>query len=102
MSPWAIFIASAGLACEASHDCWNRPGAYRPRSSPMRLVIALILTACVVPPAPGGKIETLAGTGKAGYAGDGGKAVLAQLNQPFHCDLDGDGNVDVAGPVNQR
>lgn len=28
-------------------------------------------------------IETVAGTGKAGYGGDGGKASLAELNQPF-------------------
>src|SRR5437660_4810129 len=27
MSPWAIFIASAGTASEASHDRWDRPGA---------------------------------------------------------------------------
>jgi sugar lactone lactonase YvrE len=32
-------------------------------------------------------ISTIAGTGKAGYSGDGGEASSACLNQPFHCDL---------------
>ena len=34
-------------------------------------------------------IDSVAGTGKSGYAGDGGPAAKALLNQPFHCDLDG-------------
>lgn len=41
-------------------------------------------------------ISTVAGTGKAGYAGDGGPAVAAQLDQPFHCELDGKGNLFIA------
>jgi streptogramin lyase len=32
-------------------------------------------------------IDTLVGTGKVGYAGDGGKAAAALLNQPFHCEF---------------
>jgi sugar lactone lactonase YvrE len=36
-----------------------------------------------------GKIDTVAGTGQKGYAGDGGPAVRALLDQPFHCDLAG-------------
>jgi hypothetical protein len=32
--------------------------------------------------APGGKISTVAGTGVAGFSGDGGPAVDAQLNTP--------------------
>lgn len=41
-------------------------------------------------------ITTVAGTGKAGFSGDGGPAVAAQLNQPFHCELDGKGNLYIA------
>jgi streptogramin lyase len=45
-------------------------------------------------------IETIVGTGKPGYSGDGGPALKAQLNQPFHCDLDADGNVYIAEAFN--
>jgi streptogramin lyase len=45
-------------------------------------------------------ITTVAGTGKAGYSGDGGKATSADLNQPFHCALDKDGNLYVAEAFN--
>ncbi|MFQ3593227.1 MAG: hypothetical protein SNJ82_08580, partial [Gemmataceae bacterium] len=41
-------------------------------------------------------IDSVAGTGKAGYAGDGGPATAALLNQPFHCVLDGKGNLLIA------
>src|SRR6476661_546697 len=41
-------------------------------------------------------ITTVAGTGKAGHAGDSGKAVEALLDQPFHCELDGKGNLYIA------
>lgn len=41
-------------------------------------------------------IRTVAGTGKAGFSGDGGPAVAAQLDQPFHCELDGKGNLYIA------
>lgn len=39
---------------------------------------------------------TVAGTGKGGYAGDGGPAARALLNQTFHCELDGRGNLYIA------
>src|SRR5262249_49999290 len=45
-------------------------------------------------------IDTVAGTGKAGYSGDGGPAIKARLNQPFHCDLDSDGNLYIAEAFN--
>jgi streptogramin lyase len=45
-------------------------------------------------------ITTVAGSGKAGHAGDGGKAVEAQLNQPFHCELDGKGHLYIAEAAN--
>ena len=41
-------------------------------------------------------IQTIAGTGRAGYDGDGGQAAEAALDQPFHCDLDGRGSLYLA------
>lgn len=46
------------------------------------------------------RMTTVAGTGKAGYAGNGGPATKALLNQPFHCDLDGKGNLYIAEALN--
>ena len=60
------------------------------------LVVAVAVLAA--PPVPG----TLAGTGQPGFAGDGGPAVAARLNQPFHCDLDGQGHLFVADMANDR
>jgi hypothetical protein len=47
-----------------------------------------------------GTIDTVAGNGARGYAGDGGLAVKARLNQPFHCDLDGKGGLYIADAFN--
>lgn len=40
-----------------------------------------------------GKIETVAGSGQQGYAGDGGPAVKAQLNEPYEVRFDAAGNM---------
>ena len=40
-----------------------------------------------------GQIQTIAGTGEAGYAGDGGPADRALLREPFMCDFDSRGNL---------
>jgi streptogramin lyase len=66
----------------------------------MRTTLSLIVLGCFLVPAVAGTIDTLAGTGKAGYAGDGEKASAALLNQPFHCDLDSKGNLFVAEAFN--
>jgi hypothetical protein len=50
------------------------------------------------PPAP--IMATLAGTGKAGFTGDGGPANKATLNQPFHCEVDGKGTLYIAEAFN--
>jgi DNA-binding beta-propeller fold protein YncE len=47
-----------------------------------------------------GRIRTVAGTGKAGSAGDGGEARKAMLNGPKHLCVDGDGNVIIADTEN--
>jgi hypothetical protein len=46
------------------------------------------------------RMDTVAGTGEVGYSGDGGPATQARLNQPFHCELDGQGNLYVAEAFN--
>ena len=43
-----------------------------------------------------GIITTIAGTGVAGYAGDGGAASLAKFNRPFRIRIDATGNIYVS------
>jgi streptogramin lyase len=40
-----------------------------------------------------GKITTVAGTGKKGYSGDGGKSTRAKINEPYEVRLGTDGNM---------
>ena len=47
-----------------------------------------------------GTISTMAGTGEAGYDGDGGPAVKARLSEPFMCAFDRQGNLYVAESAN--
>ncbi len=49
-----------------------------------------------------GNISTIAGTGTAGYSGDGGSATAAELNSPFSVIVDGSGNVYIADSENNR
>ena len=49
-----------------------------------------------------GVISTIAGTGQAGYGGDGGPATEAQFRQPHSIALDGRGGVYVADIGNHR
>lgn len=50
--------------------------------------------------AQSGIIETLAGNGEAGYAGDGGPAAAASLNEPKGLCLDREGNLYIADSEN--
>jgi sugar lactone lactonase YvrE len=52
--------------------------------------------------APDGTITTVAGNGTAGFSGDGGPAVLAQLHSPLAIAIDREGNLYVADSWNNR
>ena len=47
-----------------------------------------------------GTMTTMAGTGEAGYDGDGGPAGAARLSEPFMCAFDRQGNLYVAESAN--
>ena len=51
---------------------------------------------------PDGIIETFAGTGVAGFSGDDGPAIQAQLRNPNDVFLDGNGNLYIADTNNNR
>ena len=50
--------------------------------------------------AKSGVISTVAGNGKKGFAGDGGKATDASLNEPYGIALDGDGTLYIVDRLN--
>jgi sugar lactone lactonase YvrE len=52
--------------------------------------------------APDGTITTVAGTGTAGFSGDGGAAAQAQLNHPLGLAVDSLGNLFIADSRNYR
>jgi hypothetical protein len=67
----------------------------KPRIHLILLFVALILSAADVF-AQANTISTVAGTGTAGYTGDGGPATAAEINTPFGIAADSSGNVYIA------
>jgi sugar lactone lactonase YvrE len=59
----------------------------------------VVLTVYMAAPA---SIRTVAGTGQAGFRGDGGAATIALLNQPFGVEADAEGNLYIADMANHR
>ena len=51
---------------------------------------------------PSGIISTVAGTGTAGYSGDGGAATAAAINSPWAVAVDSTGNMIIADRANNR
>jgi hypothetical protein len=51
---------------------------------------------------PGGTITTVAGTGTAGFSGDGGAATAAQLDGPLGVAATADGGLLIAEQINRR
>ena len=49
-----------------------------------------------------GAISTIGGTGQSGFAGDGGPATQAQMNQPYGIAIDRTGNIYIADRLNKR
>ena len=49
-----------------------------------------------------GNIRTIAGTGAAGYGGDGGPATSAVLNMPYYIEVDSAGNIYFSDFINHR
>ena len=49
-----------------------------------------------------GRLHVIAGTGEAGFSGDGGPATKAQLNTPHDLTFDGEGNLLIADTYNHR
>ena len=49
-----------------------------------------------------GTISTFAGTGVAGFSGDNGPAISAQLNAPGRVEVDPNGNVYISDSANNR
>lgn len=52
--------------------------------------------------APNGRIETFAGSGQAGFSGDGGPAAAAELDYPTGVAVEPDGSVLIADDANYR
>ena len=88
----------------------GRPGLDTPLHGPRglaadgrgNLYIADTLGHRVMIQLPSGVLLTVAGNGSAGFAGDGGRAELAQLSQPSGVATDGAGNLYIADTSNNR
>ena len=68
----------------------------------LALCAALLAATATAQPADEQVIDTIAGTGRRGYNGDGGPSVAAQLDYPLDVAVDGSGNLYIADTFNNR
>jgi sugar lactone lactonase YvrE len=66
------------------------------------LYVADVLNHCIRKVSPNGTIATVAGTGIAGYSGDGGPATVAALDTPDDVVVDAAGNLFISDTGNNR
>src|SRR5262249_62275675 len=72
----------------------------RLRAITTAFIFCLCAAVSATRPAPSkSKIETFAGTGQAGYSGDGGQATKARLDNPFGLARGPDGGLYVCGTM---
>lgn len=92
---------AAGDGGSAANAQLNRPSDIRFDSRGF-LYVADVNNHRVRRIAPDGRIETVAGTGTAGFSGDGGPAVSAQLNTPWGITVDRADRLVIADSENHR
>jgi hypothetical protein len=105
-------FAGTGQACDSLHsDCGDTgPATSATLSFPAHaaldsagnLYIADYYAHRVRKVDTGGTISTVAGTGVAGYSGDGGPGTKAQLNHPSSVGTDSENNLYIADQYNNR
>jgi hypothetical protein len=91
--------AGLGKGAAAAHSALDHPEAVAVDAQG-DVYIADTLNNRVVKVTPTGKMSAVAGTGTAGYAGDGGRAASAELSEPTGVALDAGGNLYVADAAN--
>lgn len=101
--PVVTRVAGGSIDCEAEGDTVDEMAILYPGGIALDADDNLYLTdGCnrVRRIAPNGAVTTVAGTGQAGYSGDGGPAVAARLNRPGALAVDPDGNLYIADTWN--
>jgi DNA-binding beta-propeller fold protein YncE len=91
--------AGLGKGASATHSALDRPQNVAVDAQG-DVFIADTYNNRVVKVTSKGKMTTVAGSGTAGYSGDGGRAASAKLNEPTGVALDSQGNLYIADSAN--